>query len=683
MSPEQARNRIDELSDKVNYYNEQYYIHDKSEISDFEFDKLLEELNSLEQEFPQFKLEHSPTSRVGGDITKKFPVVKHEYPMLSLANTYTFEELEDFDKRVKKDLGLAQVDYFCELKFDGVAISVVYENGVLLRGVTRGDGVQGDEITANVKTIKSLPLKIHKGDYPQKFEVRGEVFFSKDEFEKLNKSREKQGEELYANPRNTASGTLKMQDSSVVASRKLQSYLYYLLGENLNIDSHKEGIEKLEKWGFNVSDSYKLCSGIEEIRKYINKWEHKRFDLPVETDGIVIKVNSKKYQDKLGTTAKSPRWAIAYKYKAESAITELLKVSYQVGRTGAITPVANLEPVLLAGTTVKRASLHNANEIERLDLHEGDFVHVEKGGEIIPKITGVDKSKRKKNAVKIEYIRKCPECDTELVRNEGEAQHYCPNDIHCPPQRRGRIEHFVSKNAMDIDSIGSETITGLLDKELIQDVADLYYLEYEQLENLEFEAFSEKKGDIIKRRLLAKSAQNLINGIEESKKQPFERVLFGLGIRFVGQTVAENLAGHFQSINNLKQASTEELIEVQDIGERIAESVIEYFKDETHLNLIEKLKNAGLNLEMSKNDNTSNKLDGAKIVVSGVFENFSRDGIKKSVKENGGKLVSSISSLTDFVLAGENMGPAKLKKAEDLDVMIINEEEYLKMIEEK
>ncbi len=680
MNPEQAKRRIEELSDKINYYNEQYYIYDNSEISDFDFDELLEELNSLEKQFPQFKLEHSPTSRVGGDITKKFPVVKHEYPMLSLGNTYSFEELEDFDKRIKKDLGIDELDYFCELKFDGVAISVVYENGILTRGVTRGNGEQGDEITANVKTIKSLPLKIHKDGYPAKFEVRGEVFFTKEEFERLNKSREEQGEELYANPRNTASGTLKMQDSSIVASRKLQCYLYYLLGDNLNIDSHKEAINKIEDWGFNVSDSYKLCSGIEEIKSYINAWEHKRFELPVETDGIVIKVNSKKYQDRLGTTAKTPRWAIAYKYKAESAVTELLKVTYQVGRTGAITPVANLEPVLLAGTTVRRASLHNANEIERLDLHEGDFVHVEKGGEIIPKITGIDESKRKPEANKVKYISQCPECGTELIRNEGEAQHYCPNDIHCPPQRRGRIEHFVSKGAMDIDSIGSETITGLLDKKLINDVADLYYLEYDQLENLEFEAYSEKKGEIVRRRLLAKSAQNLINGVQDSKKQGFERVLFGLGIRFVGKTVAENLAGHFQNIDKLSAASTEELIEVQDIGDRIAESVREYFKDELHLDLIERLKKAGLNFEIKASTNISNVLNGAKIVVSGVFENFSRDGIKKSVKENGGKLLSSISSQTDFVVAGENMGPAKLKKAEDLRVKIINEEEYIKML---
>ncbi|QNL20762.1 NAD-dependent DNA ligase LigA [Hyphobacterium sp. CCMP332] len=683
MNPEHAKRRIEELSDKVNYYNEQYYIYDKSEISDYEFDQLLNELNNLEIEFPQYKLPHSPTSRVGGDITKKFAVVKHEYPMLSLANTYTFEELEEFDKRVKKDLGLEQVDYFCELKFDGVAISVIYENGILTRAITRGDGVQGDEITANVKTIKSLPLKIQISDFPKKFEVRGEVFFTKSEFEKLNKSREDQGEDLYANPRNTASGTLKMQDSTIVASRNLQCYLYYLLGEDLNIEKHEDGIKNLEKWGFNVSDSYRLCNGIEAIRNYINEWEHKRFELPVETDGIVIKVNSIKLQNKLGTTAKSPRWAIAYKYKAESSITELLKVTYQVGRTGAITPVANLYPVLLAGTTVKRASLHNANEIKRLDLHEGDFVHVEKGGEIIPKITGVDKSKRSKTAKKINYISKCPECGTALVRNEGEAQHYCPNDIYCPPQKRGRIEHFVSKNAMDIDSLGSETITGLLDKELIKDIADLYYLKYEDLENLEFEAYSEKKGEVIKRRLLEKSARNLINGIEASKKQPFERVLFGLGIRFVGQTVAENLSNHFQNIEKLSNASTEELIEVQDIGTRIAESLRAYFNDKMHLDLVKRLKNAGLNFEIKEDNTGSNALNGAKIVVSGVFENFSRDGIKKSVKINGGKLVSSISSQTDFILAGENMGPAKLKKAEDLGIKIINEEEYLKMIEEK
>lgn len=681
MEKENAAKRIEELTDKVNYYNEQYYIYDNSEISDFEFDALLKELEDLESKFPDLKLEHSPTSRVGGDITKKFPVVKHEFPMLSLGNTYSFEELEDFDKRAKKGLGEENVEYFCELKFDGVAISVIYENGVLSKGVTRGDGVQGDEITANAKTIKSLPLKLAKANYPEKFEVRGEVFFTKEQFELLNKQREKEGEELYANPRNTASGTLKMQDSSIVASRKLQCYLYYLLSDSIETASHKENIDLLQEWGFNISKTYRLCKSIEEIKEYINDWEHKRFELPVETDGIVIKVNSKDQQRKLGNTAKSPRWAIAYKYKAESAITKLEKVTYQVGRTGAITPVANLAPVALAGTTVKRASLHNANEIARLDLHENDMVHVEKGGEIIPKITGVDLSGRDKSANPINYISNCPECNTELIRKENEAVHYCPNDLHCPPQRRGRIEHFVSKNAMDIDSIGSETISGLLDKQLINDASDLYYLQFEDLENLEFEIYSEKKDEFIKRRLLTKSAQRIIDGINTSKNQSFERLLFALGIRYVGRTVAENLALHFKNIDKLSSATFEELIEVQDIGDRIAESVVEYFNDESHFEMIDKLKQAGLRFEVEVNENTENKLNGAKIVVSGVFENFSRDGIKKSVKDNGGKLVSSISSQTDFLVAGDKMGPAKLKKAEDLGVRIISEEEYLKMID--
>lgn len=680
MNKAHAKRQIEELTDKVNYYNEQYYIYDRSEISDYEFDKLLEELTELETQFPDLKLPHSPTTRVGGDITRKFPVVEHKSRMLSLSNTYTFEEIEEFDKRVRKDLGEDHVEYFCELKFDGVAVSVIYENGILTRGVTRGDGFRGDEITANVKTIRSLPLKLSSKDYPKTFEIRGEVFFPKEEFERLNQAREIEGEELYANPRNTASGTLKMQDSSVVASRKLGCYVYYLLIDELNLDSHSDGIRLLEEWGFNVSKTYRLCSNIDEIREYINDWEHKRFDLPVETDGIVIKVNLKAQQQKLGNTAKSPRWAIAYKYKAESVRTLLKSVSYQVGRTGAITPVANLKPVLLAGTTVKRASLHNANEIQRLNLHEGDQVFVEKGGEIIPKITGVDTKARSSNASPIRFITQCPECGTALVRNEGEAQHYCPNDIHCPPQRKGRIEHFVSRNAMDIDSLGSETITGLLNKKLISDVADIYSLGIDTVENLEFEAYSEKKGEIIRRRLLSKSAKNLINGIEASKKQPFPRVLFGLGIRFVGQTVAENLANHFQSIDKLMHATKEDLVQVQDIGERIADSVVEYFDDPGHRDLIKRLREAGLKFTIEENVNASHVLNGAKVVVSGVFENFSRDGIKKSVKENGGKLVSSISSQTDFVLAGANMGPAKLKKAADLGIKIIDENEYLKMI---
>ncbi len=683
MNPEHAKRRIEELTDKVNYYNEQYYIYDKSEINDFEFDLLLQELSELELKFPEFKLPHSPTARVGGDITKKFPVVKHRYPMLSLSNTYSFEEIEDFDKRIRKDLDLDHLEYVCELKFDGVAISAIYENGILVKGVTRGDGVQGDEVTANLKTIRSIPLKISSNDFPKEFEVRGEVYFAKQDFEKLNAAREENGEELYANPRNTASGTLKMQDSSVVASRNLKCFVYNLLCENFDLRSHEEGIQKLEQWGFEVSKTYKLCQSVDDIRSYINYWDQARFELPLETDGIVIKVNSKSLQEKLGNTAKSPRWAIAFKYKAQSALTELLQVTYQVGRTGAITPVANLNPVQLAGTTVKRASLHNANEIQRLDLHEGDFVYVEKGGEIIPKITAVEITKRKSNAKPIEYIKNCPECNAELVRKEGEAQHYCPNDIYCPPQKKGRVEHFVSKNAMDIDSLGSETIAGLLEKKIINDISDLYTLTFDILENLSFEFYSEKKGEIITRRLLSKSAKNLIDGINASKKQSFERLLFGLGIRYVGQTVAENLANHFQDIDALMKASEEDLVQVQDIGERIAKSVVEYFEDESHIRLVERLKSAGLQFKVHRNENSKNILKGAKIVVSGVFENFSRDGIKKSVKENGGKLVSSISSQTDFIIAGENMGPAKLKKAEDLGVKIINEADYIKMINQE
>jgi len=683
MEEQKAKERIEELSKKIHYYNEQYYQKHISEVSDYEFDILLEELQRLENQFPQLKLPDSPSQRVGGTISKDFPTVKHQFPMLSLGNTYSKEELIDFDKRLKKALGDEQeITYFCELKFDGVSISLVYENGYLSRAVTRGDGTQGDDITPNAKTIRRIPLKINDENPPAVFEVRGEVFLSNENFTKLNEERKNQGKELYANPRNTASGSLKLQDSSEVAKRKLDAYLYFLLGENLPFQNHEESIKSLEKWGFQVSQTYRKCKGIEEVMQYINHWENEKDNLQVEIDGIVLKVNDLAQQEILGSTSKSPRWAIAYKYKAENISTKLNSVGYQVGRTGAVTPVANLEPVLLAGTTVKRSSLHNADEIERLGLSIGDTVFVEKGGEIIPKVTGI--AKKAKNFQKIVFIEKCPECGTPLERKEGEAQHFCPNVKTCPAQVSGRIEHFVSRKAMDIDSIGKETIDGLLQKGKIQNVADLYDLTYEGILNLEFEVFSEKKGETVIRGIREKSAKRLIEGIENSKKQPFEQVLFALGIRFVGATVAQKLAKHFKNINALTKANQEELENVEDIGGRIAESVIAFFAEEDNRNLVEKLKKAGLQMEAQISEEEKikgDKLSGKSFVISGVFQQFSRDELKNTILQQGGKVLSSISKKTDFVIAGDKMGPSKKEKAEKLKIELISETDFLKMIE--
>lgn len=678
----EALDRINSLSKEIDYHNNLYYQENRSEISDFDFDKLLKELIDLEGKYPEYRFEHSPTQRVGGTITKNFDTVVHKYPMLSLGNTYSKEELIEWDNRVKKGLEGQEYEYFCELKFDGVALSLSYENGILKRAVTRGDGTQGDDITANAKTIRTIPLKLSK-EVPASFEVRGEVFFPKHEFERVNTERENAGEERLANPRNAASGTIKMQDSAVVASRKLDCYLYYLLGEDLAYDSHSASIEAINQWGFNVSPTYRKCNSIEEVIEYINLWEEKRHSLPSETDGVVIKINSLKHQEILGFTAKNPRWAISYKYKAESATTLLNSISYQVGRTGSVTPVANLEPVLLAGTTVKRASLHNANEIERLGVRIGDTVSVEKGGEIIPKITGVELDARSIYSVPVAYITECPECQTPLVRPEGEANHYCPNVNGCPPQIQGRIEHFIQRKAMNIDSLGSETIRGLLDQGLIQNYADLYGLTYEQLNGLEFSSFSEKKGEMSIRSLREKSAANIIQAIETSKAIPFERVLFALGIRYVGQTVAEKLATHFKSIDNLAAATFEELIDVPEIGHRIAESVISFFKDEKSLVLIDDLKTAGLNLviEEKESDENSDILANQTFVVSGVFESFSRDELKATIKANGGKVVSSISGKLNYLVAGDKIGPSKLQKATDLGVKIISENEFKGMIQ--
>lgn len=670
MDKKAAEQKIQELSEKLHYYNYKYYQESVSEISDYEFDMMLKELIELENQFPDLKTFDSPSQRVGGDITKNFETVEHKIPMLSLGNTYSKEDLDDFDGRVKKGLGDEEYEYFCELKFDGVAISLHYENGKLIRGVTRGDGSKGDDITNNAKTIRTIPLKVRGEQFPEYFEARGEVFLPREAFNAINREREENGEALLANPRNAASGTLKMQDSGVVARRKLDCYLYSYAGEDLPIDSHEEGIKQLENFGFNVSQTYKKCLNINEVFDFINAWEEKRHSLPVDTDGIVIKVNSLAQQEQLGFTAKSPRWAIAYKYKAESSTTILKEITYQVGRTGAVTPVANLEPVSLAGTTVKRASLHNANEIARLDLRVGDTVHVEKGGEIIPKITSVDLTKRDLGSSEVEYLKHCPECGTELVRAEGEAVHYCPNKKGCPPQIKGSIEHYIQRKAADIDSMGERTIHLLYEKGLVNNVADLYDLTYEDV--FQLEGFKDL------------STQNLLKGIEESKQIPFENILFGLGIRFVGKTVAEKLGAHFKNIDNLSRASFDELIEVPEIGERIAQSVVEYFQDQDNIELIERLKSAGLQFEVKETvvEQKGKELEDKSLVVSGVFEHYGRDEIKEVIKQYGGKVVSAISGKVDILVAGENMGPAKRQKAEKLGVKIIDEIEFRSLIKE-
>lgn len=681
MDKKAASERIVELTKQINYYNDLYYQKDTSEISDYEFDMLLEELIKLENEFPALKMQDSPSQRVGGMITKSFNTVTHTYPMLSLGNSYEKEELEAFDLRVKKGLELeeeAVVAYLCEQKFDGVAISLLYENGYLTRAATRGDGTQGDDITINAKTIRSLPLKIEGTNIPPIFEVRGEVFLSKKRFQELNQAiesenikRKEEGKKelsLLANPRNAASGTLKMQDSSVVSARKLNCYVYSLLGENLAFNSHEESIKQLEKWKFPVSQSYKKCVNIQEVIQFIQQWEEKRFELPLETDGIVIKVNSIEAQKELGFTAKNPRWAIAFKYKAEKAVTQLEKVTYQVGRTGAITPVANLTPVLLGGTTVKRASLHNANEIERLGLYEEDTVYVEKGGEIIPKVTGIDQSKRKKGAAQIQFVQNCPACNTLLIRIEGEVAHYCPNTLACPPQVKGRLEHFIQRKALNVEGLGPETLEQMINAGFIKVPADLYTLTEEQLMSLE--------------RMGEKSAQNIIKGLEDSKEIPFGRVLFGLGIRFVGSTVAHKLASYLISIEGIINATVEQLINVPEIGDKIAESVVSYFSDEQNRIDALRLKELGLQMEVdaSKSEAMSNILEGKTFLVSGVFQNYSRDELKEMISKNGGKNVSSVSGKLSFLVIGDKAGGSKLTKAEKLGVQIITEEEFNSML---
>jgi DNA ligase (NAD+) len=663
-----AKERINALTEQINYHNHLYYQESRSEISDFAFDQLLQELIDLEKAFPELAAPDSPSQRVGGTITKEFETVAHNIPMLSLGNTYSKEELMDWDQRVAKGLAGAAYEYFCELKFDGVAISLHYENGLLVRALTRGDGSKGDNITANAKTIRSLPLRVKGEPISPYFEVRGEVFMPREVFHEINRQKEEAGEALMANPRNAASGSLKMQDSRLVAQRKLDCYLYSLVGEEPEQPTHEAGIHAIARMGFQVSPTYRKCASIEEVLAYIEEWREKRHSLPLETDGIVIKVNSKNQQQELGFTAKSPRWAISYKYPSEKGFTKLLDITYQVGRTGAVTPVANLEPVQLAGTTVKRASLHNANEIARLDLRIGDYVFVEKGGEIIPKITGVELSKRDPRNEVLRYPTQCPECSSSLVRAEGEAVHYCPNTKGCAPQIMGSIAHFIARKAMDIDSLGERTIEQLYTAGLVKNVADLYELQFEQV--FQLEGFKEL------------STNNLLKGIANSKNQPFENLLFGLGIRFVGRTVAEKLVAHFGTIEKLMVASYEELIAVPEIGERIAGSLIEYFADAENRQLIERLKGHGLQFESKIEPlaQESDALNGKSFVISGVFENFGREELQETIKKNGGNLVSSISAKLDYLVAGANMGPAKKEKAEKLGVKIISEQEFLSLL---
>lgn len=662
------QNTIQQLREELNQHNHNYYVLDSPTISDFDFDVKLKQLQEFENNHPEYFDENSPTQRVGGAITKNFETVKHDYRMYSLDNSYSKEELVEWENRIQKVLGNVSLLYTCELKYDGASISITYENGLLKRAITRGDGIQGDDVTNNIKTIKSIPLQL-KGNFPETFDVRGEIILPFAGFEKMNQELIEIGETPYSNPRNTASGSLKLQDSAEVAKRPLDCLLYFIVGNKLPFDSQFESLETARKWGFKVPKEAKLAQNLEQVFEFITYWDIHRQFLPYETDGVVVKVNSYQHQDELGYTAKSPRWAIAYKFKSEQVSTQLNSISYQVGRTGAITPVANLNPVQLAGTIVKRASLHNADQIEKLDIRLGDTVFVEKGGEIIPKIIAVDLSQRPENLEPTKYITHCPECDTELVRNEGEANHYCPNFYGCPPQIIGRIQHFISRKAMDIEGLGGETVALLYSNGLVHNYADLYELTVRQILPLE--------------RMAQKSAENLINGVEKSKTIPFERVLYALGIRFVGETVAKKLAQHYKSIDLLSQATFIDLVLVDEIGERIAYSVIDFFENQENKIIVDRLKSYNIQFEIIENINidATNKLLDKTFVVSGVFEQFSRDELKKAIEDNGGKVGSSISAKTDFVIAGANMGPAKLDKAVKLNILIISEDDFIKMIE--
>ncbi|MGP1624503.1 NAD-dependent DNA ligase LigA [Bacteroides heparinolyticus] len=662
-----AKEKIDSLRAELHRHNYNYYVLNAPEISDKEFDDMMRELQDMEQRYPEYQDDNSPTMRVGSDLNKNFLQVVHKYPMLSLGNTYSKGEVTDFYERVKKLLN-EDFEICCELKYDGTSISLTYEDGKLIRAVTRGDGEKGDDVTDNVKTIRTIPLVLH-GNYPRTFEIRGEILMPWMVFEELNREKEAREEPLFANPRNAASGTLKLQNSTIVASRKLDAYLYYLLGEDLPSDGHYENLQAASEWGFKTSEHTKKVRSLNEIFEYIDYWNTERKNLPVATDGIVLKVNSLRQQRNLGFTAKSPRWAIAYKFQAERALTRLNKVSYQVGRTGAVTPVANLDPVLLSGTIVKRASLHNADIIDGLDLHIGDMVYVEKGGEIIPKITGVDKDARSMLiGEKVKFITHCPECGSKLIRYEGEAAHYCPNETACLPQIKGKIEHFISRKAMDIDGLGPETVDAFYRLGFIKDTADLYSLRIDDIKNLE--------------RMGEKSAENIINGIAASKEVPFERVLFALGIRFVGETVAKKIAKSFADIEELENADLEKLKNIDEIGEKIARSIVAYFSSPSNRELVEHLRESGLQFCRKEEDMSehTDKLSGQSIVISGVFTHHSRDEYKELIEKNGGKNVGSISSKTSFILAGDNMGPAKLEKAQKLGVRIVSEDEFLTLI---
>jgi len=665
MNQNEAASRIAYLREELEKHNHNYYVLNNPTIDDYTFDQMLAELIGLETEFSEFFDANSPTQRVGSDLNQEFKQVTHKYQMLSLSNTYTEEEIQEFDQRARK-LTDENFEYVCELKFDGVSISLTYEKGLLVKAVTRGDGEKGDDVTFNVKTIKSIPLRL-KGDYPDEFEIRGEILLPFSVFEMLNREREEIGEQPFANPRNAASGTLKMQNSSVVASRKLDAYLYYVLGDHLPDDGHLELLHHASQWGFKISEHTRKCKNVQEIFDFLHEWNVKRKELPVATDGVVIKINSTRIQQELGFTAKSPRWAIAYKFKAERVSTTLNSVSYQVGRTGAVTPVANLTPVLLAGTVVKRATLHNEDVIKSLDLHMGDTVFVEKGGEIIPKIVSVDLTGRHPMSEPVQFVERCPECNSLLIRQEGESAWYCPNETGCPPQIKGKMEHFISRKAMNIDGLGSETIELLFQKKLINDIADLYDLKQSDLVDLD--------------RLGEKSATRILDSLETSKQVPFERVLFALGIRYVGETVAKKLARDLKSIERIETASIEELTGVEEIGSKIAESLVNWFADDRNKQLVDRLKSQNLRFEMKseQKEGQTDKLKGISIIISGTFERFSRDDLKAFIELNGGKNVTSISAKTNYLVAGENIGPSKLEKAQKLKIPIISEDDLLQL----
>ncbi len=679
-SPPSPKIQIDALTRELKEHNYNYYVLAEPTISDREFDRLLKELEALEKEFPELAHLDSPVKVVGGAVTKNFITKKHSRPMLSLGNTYSEAELREFDERAKKLAGM-DFEYVAELKFDGFAIGLTYKNGKLIQALTRGDGTQGDDVTENVKTIRTIPHQLH-GNYPEEFEIRGEIFMHRKAFDRMNEERVKNGEAPFANPRNSAAGTIKMQESSEVAKRPLDCFLYHFLGDEKRFLTHYDSLKEAETWGLQINDAAKVCKSMDEVWAFIKHWDKERKKLSFEIDGVVVKVNSYQLQHELGFTAKNPRWAIAYKFETERAATKLLSVSFQVGRTGAVTPVANLEPVLLLGTTVKRASLHNQDIINELDIRVGDTVFVEKGGEIIPKIIEVDLDMRPLDSKPLEFITHCPECGTALIRKEGEVAHYCPNEEGCPPQIKGKMVHFVARKALDIDSMGEERIDLLHEKGLLKNVADFYDLKYEQIFGLSKTTKDEETGKTKDTRILEKSANNILLGIETSKNTPFERVLFGLGIRFVGETVAKKLAKYFKTIDAIAAATFEELNAVDEIGDTIAESIIQWFANPQHIEIIEKLKAAGLHLSVDESNQPEidNKLDGKSFVVSGVFTKFSRDELKDTIEKFGGKNVGSISSKTDFVLAGENMGPAKLQKATDLGIKVISEEDFMEMI---